>query len=125
MTEVIPLRLRNVYARIEQIPIYEYRGKLDEIDEELKDNTIFISEDDIFAYSKNNVYTGIVTIVISNLRDLYRDNRNTLPTEMINKLRVEMNKPSVKFRGIADGTYQLFGNVTPYDVLHILVSYFI
>ena len=125
-TEVLPLWLRDVFGRIEKIPVYEYRGLLDGIDDEQVNNSIFISADDIFAYcSKQKLYTGMLVIAIPNLRDLYWNKRKLLSVEEVNKLSIEMEEPPTRFRDIGSGMYQLFGNITPYDIIHIPVSYFI
>lgn len=124
--EVLPIWLRDVFARIETTTVYKYNGLLEGLDDELERNVVFIPADDIFSYcSKEKVYAGIVTIAIPNLRDLYWNKRSLLSKEEINKLSIEMKEPPTKFRNIGSRIYELNGNVTPYDLIHIPVSYFI
>lgn len=124
--EVIPMWLRDLFGRIEQDYVYEYRGTLNENDDSRDVKNLFMSANNIFPYlSKNKIFAGIITIIIPNLRDLYWNKRNLLTSEEIIKLSSRMNEPLTKLEYIGLGQFRLKGNVTPYDVLHIPVDYFI
>lgn len=150
---IIPIWLRDTYARIQPTPIYNLYGPLREnvnTEEQAKElliqgiekSEIFLSGANVFGYLNRNLSKQIcnqtVTIVIHSLRDLYWNNRHTLPQEVVTNLEVALRDPLPTFKNMFEyesiqnlsesinlTLYQLFGTITPFSVLHIPVSYFI
>lgn len=166
---IIPLWLRDTYAKVQLRPLYDLQGPLREsfnteedaqkslaqqitgfdLNNEssltsvpLMDSNIFISGGDVFGYLSRKIRrkncNGVVTIVINSLRDLYWDNRQTLPREEVTQLEIALHRPLPKFKNIFEykslqslsetidlPLYQMFGTITPYSVIHIPIKYFV
>lgn len=110
-----------------------------------KNTNFFISGGDVFGYLNRHLDREIcnytVSIVIRGLRDLYWNNRLTLPRDEDVQLDNAMRQPLPSFKNIFDydeintiegidelidiPVYQLFGTITPYSVIHIPVRHFI
>ncbi len=150
LSNIIPLWLRDVYATIRSRPLYYMEGPLiessqTETDAKIALNTadfeasnLFISADNIFPYLNKNMNSDLckhyITIVIHNLPDLYWSNRQNISQEILG-VDLAFKQPYPKFKDINEYPsvkltnplvlYQLFGNITPYNVLHIPIRYFV
>lgn len=143
----IPINLGDVYARVQADKILNWYG-FDEISEESKDianrgirgepggSSNFIQANKTFAYLWKNLNKSncndIVNIIIPGLRNIYYSHRGLLPSSERTLLESAMKRPLPQFENIGDYgknvnmlEFQLFGSITPYDVLHIPVQHFI
>lgn len=100
----------------------------------------FITGNKIVAYLARYKVpcTNIITFVIPTLRNLYWDNRLAFPTNIISYMEPDIKEALPRFYDIFNYNklkdaepidditrYQLFGTISPYDVIHIPVSLFI
>lgn len=150
---IIPIWLHDVYARIQSTPLQYMQGPLNEdtgseqeaqknLNEIMSKSNIFLNGGDVFAYLSRNLdsllCTGVITLVVTSLRDLYWDNRSTLPQDELTQLELAMNRPLPVFKNIFEykslqnigesvdvPLYQMFGTITPYSVVHVPVIHFI
>lgn len=151
---IIPVWLRNTYGCIHPTPIYNLDGPLrqslgnqelvrDLLSKGIEASGLFLSGETLFGYlnlvlSDNamSICNYTVTIVITNLRDLYWNNRHILPQDIVVELELAMKTVLPKFKNVFEylqetnnlpnvALYQMFGTVTPFSVLHIPVNYFI
>lgn len=150
---IIPIWLRDTYAHVQSGPIYNLQGPLgenltsgkeakDSLSKGIEESNIFLSGADVFSYLNTRINKQLcnqtVTIVIRSLRDLYWDNRHSLPSDVLTELEIAMKEPLPTFKNMFEyksmqnlsesiklPLYQLFGTITPFSVLHIPVSYFI
>jgi len=139
---IIPLWLRDVYGKVNSSPIYEMQGALNldkgseyQANELYDAEQLFLKGDDLFAYIKDHpdVIKQNVTIVIKGLTNLFWERRKLLPEEIQN-LSNAINQPAPDFKNVAEyqslrnidsPLYQLFGNITPYNMLYIPVRDFV
>jgi len=147
----IPVWLRDTYARIEDKAIVKFDSfpKVNErseiaalaaINSEPGGSKHFITSNKMFGYLYRNtkLCRGIITIVIPNLRNLYWDNRYSLVRSEQIPLETAMDKHLPVFYDIFDyrglqyyrnfanvPEYQIIGNITPYDVVHVSAVDFI
>lgn len=124
---VIPIWLRDTYARIHSEPIYHLQGPLNETSatEEAAiqslqslpsvglQSDLFFSGGDIFTQlSRNQSQAGLcdqtITIVIHSLRDLYWNIRSVLSREETAQLEVALKQPLPRFKNIFE--YSKFEN---------------
>lgn len=106
------------------------------------DSDLFLNSSDIFGYLNKNIKHGVcdayIIIVINNLRDIYWNNRHLLPQEELPALELSTEKYLPTFVNIFDyqalneyatsistPIYQLYGDISPYNVVNIPVKYFI
>lgn len=148
--KVVPIWLRDTFGRVGSNPLYDMEGIKDltpEVDELGKD-LIFqgFSAANFFLQGNNiiNYFYRIpdcsktVTLVIQGLRDFYWTNRDRLSRVEIDNFETIMEEPIPKFRNILDykslekydntkivPMYQLYGKITPYDVINVSSQYFI
>jgi hypothetical protein len=150
---IIPLWLRDTYARITPTPIYDLAGFVtediqssvaarDALQQEVAGTSsdLFRSGADIFSYLSEHLDLcgQTITFVIIGLRDLYWTNRDNLSREEIDKLHVALRYPLPNFKNIFEyknldsqrgvipvPLYQLFGTITAFSVIHVPVKYFI
>jgi hypothetical protein len=99
----------------------------------------FLEGNKIFAYLSRNLakhYDDIVTFVVPKLNKVYMDNVEMFGDEQ--KTIKEINKNNFRFYNVYNyaalshyenvrnvNEFQLIGNITPYDVLHLRVPIFI
>lgn len=152
-TVVIPLWLRDTYARVTPAPIYDLAGAVtedaqsniaarDALQQEAigADSGLFRSGDDIFSYlsKRSDLCNQTITFVIIGLRDLYWNNRGNLSREEIGKLEYALRYPLPSFKNVFEyknlddqrgvipvPVYQLFGTITAFSVIHIPVRHFV
>lgn len=152
-THIIPLWLRDTFARVQPTPILNYDGPPATSDYteyaanaavrlEAGASKHFLSGDKMFGYLYRHINqdmcNGIVTIVIPGLRNLYWTNRTLLPRDEQQPVEAAQTKPLPRFHNIYSydslsnyrqianvPEYQLIGSITPYDVIHIPVRYFV
>lgn len=146
---IIPLWLRDTYALVHNEPLNRLQGPLNEnaSTEEIaqsallegSDTPLFLSGGDIYTHigrNSNKFCNQTVTIVIRGLRDLYWNVRQTLPD--IAQLEIAARQPLPVFKNIFEYTslenmrdfypsplYQMFGTLTPYNVIHVPVRHFV
>ena len=106
------------------------------------ENKLFLASSDIFSYLRKNVnssmYNDIITIVHPSFRDIYWRNRELLDMEDLNLLDSIITRPLPQFKNVFDYEYlseysdkinmliyHLYGDITPFIVLHIKVKDFI
>jgi hypothetical protein len=103
------------------------------------DSNFYISGGDIYNYLYDKKGCGaIITLVIVGLKNLYWNHREQLDENEKSELSGYMTHELPSFKDIFDyknvekyntlidyPVYQLFGEITPYDVLHITVDDFI
>ncbi len=151
--KIFTIDLRDVYARIEPQPIVKFKGfetrnKITEAQarEALKvslfESVHFITGNKVISFAYRNMKADncqdIVTLVVPSLREIYWNNKNLVPGEKhidINTVIKESfpefydiySYPSVSENTTSDdmAEYQVFGKITPYDVLHISLIDFI
>lgn len=150
---IIPLWLRDIYAKVEQYPISTREG-LEEVSRDtealaaaelqklLPDTSLFIGGSDLYSYLSryitNEMCDHVITFVITNLRDLYWNMRLNLSIEQQVQLDRAMNKSLPHFQNIFDypslqnlgpelptHLFQLIGDITPFSVIHVPVRDFI
>jgi len=110
---------------------------------ELGGSKLYLSGDDMFGYLWRNLFgsncNDVITIVVPGLRELFLDYLEYLDLEEQEMVKyVVENVPAPRFKNIYDypelgrlGTranvseYQLFGEITPYDVVHFDVKNFV
>ena len=99
----------------------------------------YISGGDIFNYlNDNKKCDDIITIVIVGLKNLYWNHKDQLDETEISSLSFYLTKKLPSFEDIFDykkvekynksvtyPVYQLFNDITPYDVLYVSVSDFV
>lgn len=150
---IIPIWIRDTYAKIQPTPIYNLQGPLREninseieareaLSQGIEKSNLFLSGADVFGYLNRNINRELcdqtVTIVIHSLRDLYWNNKQTLPREIVSNLEIALRDPLPTFKNVFEyisiqnlsesldlPLYQMFGTITPFSVLHIPVTYFI
>ena len=149
----IAIGLRDVFARFQKERIFNWYGfeEISDESEEIANRTAlgeengssnFIRGSDVFGYLWKNLRKeecgNVVNIVIPGLRNIYYKYRGYLTRDEQDLLEIVMKRPLPQFENIWDypsleryrsekniSEYQLFGSITPYDVLHIPVVYFI
>ena len=150
---IIPIWLRDTYARVAAQPLYNLQGPFvedittealarDEIVKGLTGSNLFISGGDVFGHLHRTLTDAtcndVITIVIRGLRDLYWNHRDTLPPDELSQLDLSMRQPLPSFKNIFEyrslaplrevmniPMYQAFGTITSYSVVHIPVRHFI
>lgn len=149
--KIIPVWLRNTYAYIGPNRIYNLNGysEIDESSENdavsatsLTEGGLFITGDNLIKYfsryMNNNLCKYFITIVLPGLRDIYSDNRNTLSNDEQSLITIAVRKLLPSFHDIYKyqslfkleskteiSEFQVIGMITPYDIVHIPVEYFI
>jgi len=156
---IIPIWLRDTYARIENHKISDVDGyssdnnsferkAFDSMHKEFDlgngdifkaNSKFYISGGDIYNYLyEKKQCNNVITMVIIGLKDLYWNHRDQLDEHEISLLTYLMTKDLPSFKNIFDyrkvekynekvdiPIHQLFGSITPYDVVHISVADFI
>lgn len=149
--EVLPIRLQDVFARVQDSRIfnqqsYKYESEESEaaavksVNMDLGGSKLFLSGDKMFGYiwRNPNLKNQIINIVIPGLRNRYFQDKHLLSHEEQAILNTSMNQQLPVFYNIYDysslkgfsekanvNEYQLMGTITPYDVLHISVVNFV
>jgi len=143
----IPIQLRDTYARVQLEPIFNLEGSKEptvnaDILGHLTESKHFLASNNMFGYIYRTAETinsnDMITIVIQGLRNLYWDNRLLLPQDDRLRLEQSMGTSLPKFYNVyeykslaplrksADMVeYEVLGNITPYDVVHIPVLTFV
>lgn len=154
-TVIIPINLRDVYARVQKHIINNWHGfsNVSNFTQEAAYNTVynlpsgskhFIQASDAYGYiSKYHSYNcdQIVNIIIPNLRNIYYNNRKKLSESEQDLLEFSMKEDLPQFYNIYEykllsnlkydqdlnirKEYQLFGTITPYDVINVPLVNFI
>jgi hypothetical protein len=152
-SRIIPIWLRDTYARIQSDSLYDLKGyneenvnsemgARDSLSKGISKSDLFLSGGDVFIYLNRNLDHGVcsqtVSIIIHGLRDLYWTNRSMLSIDELPLLQLAMRQPLPTFKNIFEykslepfrdiintPMYQLFGIITPYSVIHIPVRHFI
>lgn len=147
-----PVSISDIYATITHDPIYYMKGfeKEDRLTEQAASEALngdishyFITGNKIISYlTKYRVpCSDTITFVIPNLRNLYYVNQVLFPIDEIPYITQAITEPLATFHDIytykninstnlSDDIikYQLFGIITPYDVIHLplnsLISHF-
>ena len=145
---VIPINLRDIYARVQADKIINWYGFKDEdydyfektvrrnISTKIENSDYFVNAGNMFAYLWKHIDSincgDIVNIVIPGLRNIYYNHRAFLSKDEKNLLETSMKQPLPQFLSIYGDNknptmeeYQLFGDITAYDVIHIPVISFI
>lgn len=143
MSESIVLPLRHTYAQINQyelnkltgIPIDEYNDLSTTLDKNfnISDTTFFLKGTEIPEYLNNNLdrysENDIITIVDSNIMNLYWKYRELLSLTDLENLKISMDQPLPTFENVNEESptsiYYLNDNITQFNVLHITVKDFI
>ena len=156
MATVIPIWLRDIYAKIEPYPLTNMDGAdtdivnsnetelmaMNELAKPLPQTSFFIRGNEIYSYLTRYLNAATcnytITFVIVSLRDLYWNQRQNLNTEQLTELDDAMNKSLPEFHSIFDypslsnigstmatSLFQLFGTITPFNVIHVPVRDFI
>lgn len=126
---VIPLWLRDIYAIIQEVPLYSLQDNENV-------NERFIEGNNIINYIYNsgnnlpkNFGSYTITFIISNLRNLYWNNKNSLREDDRDSLSSSLKYRLPKFEedNIFDNivTYKLNGTITPFNILTISVRDFV
>jgi hypothetical protein len=151
--QITPLWLRDTYARVQSDPMFTLEGytgtnleaetkALESITSGFSEPNLFIGSNNIFAYLDRTVNLSLcsnyISIVIPGLRDFYWNKRSLLSQEESIHLSIAMKNPSPSFKNIFDykslkqlrgssfvPMFQLYGNITVYDVVHVPVSHFL
>lgn len=149
----IPVNLRDVYGRVQANKIinwygFDERSNITEDIAEVAVNTKAETSNNFFQANKIFQYlwktidesncNDIVNIVIPGLRNTYYDNRELLSEAEQILLQTVATRPLPQFENIwnypsLEGhnktgnipEFQLFGSITPYDVVHIPVVHFV
>jgi hypothetical protein len=147
----ILIYLRDTYGRIESDPIYDFNGyrryeqgreaAIRAVNDYKLGSKHFLRTTNLYGYldrTINERCNDIITIVIPNLRNVYFNNRQRLSEEERRKLTVAVQEPLPKFKSIYDypdleilateahvPEYQVYGDITKYDVLHLPVRLFV
>lgn len=143
------LNLNDIYAYVGE-PILNWSGYKQQsetseysayigyyqIDSNEIPSKLFIGASNIYVDAYRGQYKGdeIVNLIIPGLKDLYKSYRKQLVNE--EKLFLEcINKQTPTFKNITEyksikyfndiTLYQFFGDITPYDVVHISLKEFI
>lgn len=152
-SQIIPLWLRDTYARVQSNPMFTLEGytgpnleaetkAIESITTGFSEPNFFIGSSNIFAYLDRTVNSNLcsdhISIVIPGLRDFYWNKRSLLSQEELIQLSIAMKNPSVSFKNIFEykslkqlrnssfvPIFQLYGDITVYDVVHVPVSYFL
>ena len=149
----IPIKLDDVYARFQYDKIINWYGfkERSDLTEEAANDSIkmesggsnnFIRASNMFSYlwrnlNKNNC-DFIVNIIIPGLRNIYYENKKFLSEDEQNLLNDIIQRDLPQFEDIYNykslekyasdvnmQEYQLFGSITPYDVVNIPVKTFV
>jgi hypothetical protein len=150
---VIPVWLRDIYAKVEPYPLLDVEG-LEEVSKDteqlaalelqklLPKTSLFIRGSDLYSYLSRYITADmcnhVITFVIVSLRDLYWNMRLNLSIQQQAQLDMVMNKRAPQFQNIFDypllqdlgpevptHLYQLIGDITPFNVVHVSVRDFI
>lgn len=138
--------LSSIYAGVGPRPIYHLHGFINtDLAKESALNRFtmnteyshihFLNANKLFAYLWRNWRKhkyDVITLVIPGLREIYYNHKEYFDNDLI----YTMDEPEVKFMSAYAGLgnlgsianmneYQLFGNITKYDVLHINVPLFV
>lgn len=151
---VIPIWLRDTYARVQSGPLLSAEGYREENrNTEIEaaksisqqslpaDENLFIRGSDVFTYLskyRGDICSQTVAIIIRGLRDLYWTNRFSLSEDEITRLDITTRKPLPSFKDIFEYSsldkyrdifntplFQLFGDITEYSVINIPAKHFI
>jgi hypothetical protein len=145
MSESVALLLRHTYAQINErrlynltsIPLADYEDLLTDLNN-ISDTTFFIKGDDLPKYLNENINkykdSDIITIVGSDIINIYWDHRELLSLTDLEKLNNMINQSLPIFDNVMNSDitlptlensiYYLLGDITPYNVLHITVQDF-
>lgn len=150
---IIPVWLRDIYAKVEPYPLSDIEGLEDvseateklaalELQKLLPQTSFFIRGSNLYSYLSRYIDSAtcdyVITFVIVSLRDLYWNMRPNLTVQQQTVLDTTMNKNLPEFHNIFNyrllqdlgpemPTYlfQLVGDITPFNVVHIPVRDFI
>jgi hypothetical protein len=151
---IIPIWLRDTYARVQPEPLLHLEGHIEENrNTEIEaakalshqslptGENLFLRSSDIFAFlSKHagDICDQTVAIIIRGLRDLYWNNRFSLSDDELIQLDIATRKPLPSFKNVFEYSslekyrdifntpmFQLFGDITEYNVINVPVKYFI
>ena len=100
--------------------------------EDVKCSKLFCGASNLFNDYIKGIYDGneFITFIIPGLREIYSANQKLLPSSEITMFFESADKDVPKFKNISEyssikmdkndiSLYQLMGDITPYDVLHI------
>lgn len=153
LSNIVPIWLRDVYATVQSQPLYFLEGPMIEspqseeavkfaLTQKLESSNLFLSGDNIFCYLNKNMTSNMcdhyITVVIHNLPDLYWSNKENIFDETL-EIDLAIKQPFPTFKDINEYRsvnqlinqsnplvlYQLLGTISPYNVLHIPIRYFI
>lgn len=150
---IIPIWLRDTYVRTQPDLLYELNGfneenrdteiaAIDSLSQGITKSDLFLSGGDVFIYLNRNldheVCSQTINIIIRNLHDLYWTNRDTLSEIQIRQLEIALKQPLPTFKNIFEyksldqlrntinmPMFQLFGTITPFNVIYVPVIDFI
>lgn len=150
---VIPIWLRDTYARVQTGELFSFEGiheaskesessAADSIIKGFSEPNFFIEGSNLFGYFDRSLNSTVcnqtISIVIQGLRDLYWNNRDKLPVEEQRPLEIAMKQSPPSFHNIFNyksltrlrdqilvPMFQVYGNITPYDIVQVPVRHFL
>ncbi len=144
--DVTYVNLRDAYAIIKPRPLYNLMGSVKVNDNSEQESifsynsgNLFVKGNDVLSIINQNIknYCGwYITFVLPSLTDHFLDNSEYLSEEEHVTLLELSNTSNPKFKNIYEydyfdeiqytlPLYQMFGVITPYNVLHISVKDFV
>lgn len=150
--KVIPVRLEDLFARVQKDRIfnmygYTERGEASEaaanaaLRMEYGGSRLFLTANNMFGYLYRNIRIhckDLISIIVPGLRNIYYKYQHRLPINEQALLATSMEKPLPTFDNVYSynslqnygslaniNEYQLFGCITPYDVLHVPVRLYV
>lgn len=127
MSVVIPIWLRDIYAKVESSLLSDVIGEsivsgvtedteslaVAELSKPFPETMFFIRGNELYSYLARylnaNVCNHVVTFVLVGLRDLYSNQRHKLTVQELAQLELSMNRPLPQFYSIFN--YQSLSNV--------------
>lgn len=124
---VIPIWLRDIYAKVETSPITNIIGEsivggvtkdteslaVSELSKSFPQTSFFIRGNELYSYLARylnaTVCNDVITFVIIGLRDLYWNQRHKLTRQQLDELELSMDRPLPQFYSIFN--YQSLSNV--------------